>query len=249
MAHDERMVAKGMHEPREGLAQQGRVQVELAKQHATELARHGWPAKMTSELANQVELISSGHSAQVDARTGSKADTHAEHQAVGEAKSFINLLRNAVPLAVEDAVKAGKHADVSEFHAGQKLGLSTPKILGYFDSIAPAVARLDDYLKPYLPGDKPSKRLAALKSSLAAKDSTQEASLKGLPADTLDVYEAKGRVLDLIERLNRIARIAFDGQAELIGKFNKDLLLRARKERRAKPDAQPADKPSVETPQ
>ncbi|MBU1509712.1 hypothetical protein KKD52_05075, partial [Myxococcota bacterium] len=45
----------------------------------------------------------------------------------------------------------------------------------------------------------------------------------------LERLELKGRLLDLIDELNGVARIAFDGQAEKRARFNKDMLLRARR--------------------
>ena len=39
--------------------------------------------------------------------------------------------------------------------------------------------------------------------------------------------------MQMIQDLNRVARIAFDGRADVIAQFNKDLLNRARKQRPA----------------
>ena len=44
-------------------------------------------------------------------------------------------------------------------------------------------------------------------------------------------------MLEQIEDLNRAGKIAFDGDAATRGKFNKDILLRARKERAKKDEA------------
>ena len=52
--------------------------------------------------------------------------------------------------------------------------------------------------------------------------------------------ERKGRILDMIDELNTIARIAFDGEAEIRAKFNKDLLLRSARTR-AKDAPPPTD--------
>jgi len=54
-----------------------------------------------------------------------------------------------------------------------------------------------------------------------------------------------GKVLEQIEDLNRAGKSAFDGDAATRGKFNKDILLRARKERAQK---KPADAPSPAAP-
>ena len=57
----------------------------------------------------------------------------------------------------------------------------------------------------------------------------QELSRAMLSEETLDLYQLKGEVLVLIERLNRAGRTAFDGDANKAALFNKDLLLRARR--------------------
>jgi len=62
--------------------------------------------------------------------------------------------------------------------------------------------------------------------ALQEADRAQENARKALPAKTLERNALKGRVLDLIDELNGIARIAFDDRPELRAKFNKDLLLR-----------------------
>jgi hypothetical protein len=56
--------------------------------------------------------------------------------------------------------------------------------------------------------------------------------ISALPVATQQVYEAKGRVLEQIEDLNRAGRTAFDGNAAMMAKFNKDVLNRARKARK-----------------
>lgn len=53
--------------------------------------------------------------------------------------------------------------------------------------------------------------------------------MASLPVDTQKVYAAKGRGVELVEELNAVAKNAFEGDAALIGQFNKDVLLRARK--------------------
>ena len=43
-------------------------------------------------------------------------------------------------------------------------------------------------------------------------------------------------MLELIDRINDTAHLAFDGQAEILARFNKDLLLRATRTSRKKAD-------------
>ena len=59
---------------------------------------------------------------------------------------------------------------------------------------------------------------------------------------TLALYENKGRLLNRIEEMNRVARIAFYDQNEIAGQFNKDVLRRGRKSRpKTTPNQQPLD--------
>ena len=109
----------------------------------------------------------------------------------------------------------------------------------YLNAIAPHVTKLDADLSPFFQKKSASAELAQVKTALDAADTTQEVALAGLPADTLAVYEAKGRVLEAIEDLNAVARNAFDGQAEIVGQFNKDVLNRSRKKRAAKEEQAP----------
>ena len=53
-----------------------------------------------------------------------------------------------------------------------------------------------------------------------------------LTVGTSALAQTKGRVLQAIEDINRLAKNAFDGQAALVSQFNKDILLRARQEKK-----------------
>ncbi len=69
-----------------------------------------------------------------------------------------------------------------------------------------------------------------MNEALKAADTSQEVTLSGLPQDTLAVYMTKGKVLEMIEDMNRIAKNAFKGQPERVAEFNKEVLKRARAE-------------------
>lgn len=120
--------------------------------------------------------------------------------------------------------------------ASGSLGRSVPTILSYLTTAEPTVKRLDAFFKPYLKVTA-SERLAELRKKLAAADAKQETAKDTTTGYTASINEAKARVLEAIEELNGIAKNAFDGNAPVIAKFNKDLLLRARRERAAAKDA------------
>jgi hypothetical protein len=239
MAIDEVLARKGKDEPREGLVEQANVQVGLGKKYATQLGQHGWPAANTTRLEQDLAELNSARAKQVDGRDQAQlAGGGGEQRAVQEAKDFIAKLRLAATGAVQRAQEAGvKDASVKQFNSHGKLGRKTPALLDYLNNVSAVVTSLDAYLKPYFDGQSPAALLKSTQEALSAADVKHDVDVKGLPADTLQVYEAKGRVLSSIEELNRVGRIAFHGQAELSGQFNKDLLLRARRARKKTPDA------------
>ena len=91
---------------------------------------------------------------------------------------------------------------------------------------------MDDGLKKFFAGTKPSTLLDTVKSGLDNADATQEAAIAALPGDTQSVYEKKGRLLEMIEDMNRAGKSAFDGNATKMAMFNKDILLRGRASRK-----------------
>lgn len=128
---------------------------------------------------------------------------------------------------------------LESFHVGATLGRSTPRISRYLNEIRPGVLALDAALAKHFKGQKSSSELDAVKDALDKADTAQELARKNAPGETLSLYEVMGQVLEQIEDLNRAGKIAFDGDAATRGKFNKDVLLRARKARAKKDEAAP----------
>ena len=89
----------------------------------------------------------------------------------------------------------------------------------------------DAALAPYFGGQKVSELLKAAREKLAAADAVQETTLSALPGETQSIYQLKGEGLELVEDLNAVARNAFAGNSALLGQFNKDMLLRGRREK------------------
>ena len=86
--------------------------------------------------------------------------------------------------------------------------------------------------------ERRQRRAMAGKARIALEqaDTTQENEWAQVPESTQRIYEAKGRLLEAIVELNRIGQIAFDGDAVTRARFNKDILLRGRKQKPT-PDA------------
>lgn len=131
---------------------------------------------------------------------------------------------------------------------GEVLGRSTPKISKYLAAIRPGVETLDLALQSHFKGQKATVELDAVKDALGHADTAQELACKNAPLNTLALYEVMGKVLEQIEDLNRAGKSAFDGDAATRGKFNKDILLRARKARDQKKPVEPPPPPAAPTP-
>ena len=223
---DLRLAAKGEGEPREGLLRQGRVHIDLARHYAAALVESGWSDADTAALEKDVAVLASSMASQAEERATRDAG---ESMAVGEAKAFLRRLRLALPRALrESVVGVNPHVFDTSINA---LGRSAPRISEHLARIRPAVELLDGDLAKYFGGRRASKELDGRKRALdRMRAGGQESALAGLPEEILAIAEVKGRLLERIEDLNRAGRIAFEGQAETVGKFNKDILLRARRE-------------------
>lgn len=99
-------------------------------------------------------------------------------------------------------------------------------------------------LTPYFGGAKPADQAKDLKDKLDKADTAQETALAALPVETQQVYETKGRAVELIEELNTVAKNAFDGHAQVVALIKKDILLRGRKARKAAGDPVPRTPPA-----
>lgn len=227
MTIDNRLVAKGKAEPRDGLAQQGKVHAGLGQQYAVELADAGWSVEDTAALVANVAGLEGAVGTQAKAYDHAGDTSTSEAEAVNEAKAYLRRLRNALPRALREAQAPG--VTLESFHAGETLGRSTPRILKYLVAIRPAVVALDGALKVHFKGKEASSELDAVKARLDAADTAQELARKNAPAETLALHERMGKVLEQIEDMNRAGKTAFDGDALTRAKFNKDILLRARK--------------------
>jgi hypothetical protein len=240
MTTDMRLVAKGRSEPLDGLVQQGRAHVALAKQYAAALIESGWSEEDTSALEREVLLL---EVASGKAGVGS-GDAETEPSAIVDAKAFVRRLRNALPRALRETKAANVNAEI--FDAGGKLGREAPRILGYLEKIRPSVEAIDGELRRHFGGKSALELLDQAKGALEKKGASREgAEAAEEPTETRELNAAKGRVLEMIEDLNRAGRIAFEGQAETVGKFNKDILLRARRQR-SQGKAEPAAAPGAE---
>ena len=222
---DPKFVQQGIRLPRAALVEQGLVSEGLAKEFFSSLVKFGWSDAQAKLLRADLDLLQTAEATQADQRSESGAAHAGELSAKVQAKAFIRKLRLAWPLALHDV---GAKATVSAHDIdGGTLGESTPRIVAYLTTVAPAIEALDTALTPYLAGVSPKATVVQVRKALEGADTTQELELAQIPESTQRIYEAKGRLAHTLHRLNAIGKIAFDGDAVTRARFNKDILLRA----------------------
>lgn len=111
----------------------------------------------------------------------------------------------------------------------------------YLLQLRPLVTALEEPLTTYFAGESPTALLDRIKADLDRWDTIQETQRGSLPGQSLALYERIGEIVELIEDLNRIARLAFYDQPELARQFNKNLLKRASRSGRRPAEAVPME--------
>ncbi len=221
---NERLISKGKAHSIPTVAQLGRVAVGNASAHQEKLGAAGWTEANTGELEAEVAALLEEDAAKVGARIDAHELVVREEAARLEIKSLVRKVGGAVKILCRDGAVEGLTPE--HFAVGDQMR-GTPLMLNYLERTIPLAARLDAHLARFFGGSKVSELMSQARTRLAQADTAQETARAALPADTAAVLERKGRILDMVDELNAIARIAFDGQAEICAKFNKDLLLRA----------------------
>lgn len=234
-----KLVEKARSVPLVGLLDQGRNHAELEVRFRDDLHAAGWRLEDTNELLTTIHLLDTQHAQTIEARADSKADRRREQNAIDDAKAIKRRLVIAFHDLYADDIASIEDLDILR-KSGQ-LRRSTARISAYLGVIRKPVEKYDEHLKSFFNGESALAILDSVKAELDAAQSTQEVNLATLPLETLKVYELKGRLLALIEKMNRRGKIAFDGQAHIVGLFNKDLILRARQIRRSTSAVEPVE--------
>ena len=233
-----RLVDKGKQFHIDAVLQQGNVTHGNVLGHLADLTRRGLDEHRVTYFKQQLDLLAGFRGDLSVTREGAKALTAEEGLAKSEGKTLSRAVREALRIVLKDGPVAGISIDQFALHGNQLQ--TTPEVLAHLGALAPKLAPLDDHLARFFEGQKASELVKAAWERLRDADALQEKTRADLPTETLALLELKGRVLDLIEEINGIARIAFEGRSEIRAKFNKDLLYRGR---RAKAKTEPSVPP------
>lgn len=226
MNNELRLIHKGSQVSLAAVVEQGSYHERLAEDHAVDLIANGWTAAETVELSGDLAQLQSEDAVHAEAAGSAHSATRIQDAKLADAKRLVRMIRNVLPRLFRN--HALVDVSIHDFEAGQTLGRSVPSMETYLNHIELPAAKLDALLAPYLQGKTASEEIRRVRKALHVADIDQEVELAGLPERTRNLYALKGRVLDLIEEMNAVARNAYDGNAALIGQFNKDILLRSR---------------------
>lgn len=219
-------VQKGRQYPIVSLLPWSRTAIENARELAAPLAVCGWSEQDTQDLERLVQQLESASGQHQEEQTDSRLLTVEERVARQEAKCLIRKVYTAVRIVTRQGAVEG--VDIHSLPALGRLNTSARVAAGIHEML-PLIARLDSRLTRFFNGQNASQLLQEAADRLSRADALQEVSRQSLPENTLQLQELKGRVLERVEELNAVARIAFDGQAEIRSRFNKDVLLRSRR--------------------
>lgn len=237
---DMRMVIKGKRTPLKGLIDQSHVHAVLLTEFEPALLRNGWRPENTSQFRCVMAHVGTTQAAAIEARSKSMDNTRREEAARSAGKEYVSNVREAFKDLRADHPDRFNNLQVEGILGGH-IAQSTPALIAYLDKSRPHVDALEELLMPYFDARPLLPVHDALREELGDSQGTQETELKKLPLETRRLYEAMGILLHLIEKMNRLGKKLSRGDAQTAARFNKDLILRARKTLRAKAAGIPAE--------
>jgi hypothetical protein len=228
---------KGRHQPTGALLEQAGASIRQMRDHSLLLAEHGFTQEKQDELAALTNGLILKTGSQSESMGGSRHATEEEASARKVALDLIRTVALVAPVVMRD--KGLKDATLSAFRARQRLR-STSAIVAWLVELHPLLARHDDDFKPYFAGRSPTALLDETRTALDHANTIQEVRRASIPLATFELNLAKGRVLELLEELNLVARIAFKDDRLLCAAFSKEILKRGHRHRRPKAAPEPS---------
>ena len=229
-AERERLATKGEREPTAGVVEQAGKSIETGTTYKTKLLSHGFTEAKFAELVALLASITSLLGSRQGLWGPATGATRSEASLFQALKDHFFRLNLVAPIVIRELKPKGIESNC--FSVDKRVRSSTKKLLDHADRTREFVVALDEPLKAYFDGQSALAEHDRLRTALFEANSTQEDAREVSPEKTTDLNVAKGRVLELIDDMNRIGRLAFMDNAEIAGRFNKDILLRARRAHR-----------------
>ena len=226
-AERERLAKKGEREPNDGVVEQAGKSVETGTTYKTKLLAYGYTEAKFAEMTALLAIITSGLGSRQGTWASATGATPSEVAAFQALKDHFLRLSLVAPIVIRERKPSGIEANC--FSVDKQVRHSTKKLLKHADRTREFVVTLDEPLKPYFAGQSALAEHDRLRAALFEANSKQETVREASPEKTVEINVAKGRLLELIDDMNRTGRVAYMDNAEIAGRFNKDLLLRARR--------------------
>lgn len=216
------LTALGRRTPRDGLAHQARLSVALAREHASQLASHGWSAEQTERLERQVLDFERHVAGQSEVRERTRIARTDVSRVVQAATTFLQKLAGAAKLAAPRLDPAG--VNLRALRPQSPLRGSPARLAAHLARIRPLVEAGDMLLRVYFAGQSPLAELDQLKLRLDRTETDHQLARVAMPDASSTLTEAKGTLLQELRTLEGIARLAFHDQPGVAGTFRLALL-------------------------
>lgn len=227
----DQLVRKGRAEPTRGLIDQAEYTLGLVAEKKTALMACGLTEEEIVAMGNLRDELLRFISTRGASAVAAEEATREEERWVDRSKAYFRQLRLATPMAARKSTVT--ETELKRLVPAVPVRRSTPRIIEHLTNSRETVAKLDEALKPYFRGESALAQHDAIRAGLLAAQRDQETKATATPEDTRELHVIKGRLLQMIEDINRIGQIAFPNEAEKSARFNKDILLRARRSTRS----------------
>ncbi len=209
------------------LDEQATYTLNLLKIYLPELVAAGLPETMVAAMTEQQKLAAAIFGSRREAQVDSQLATGGGGAALKLAREYLFKMSQVLPIATR-GVQLG---DLKPEHLipPNQQSRSVARTKARLDAMRPLVVRLDGKLKVYFGGESAVAAHDQVTTALTAAQGRQAAKREARSPETFRLHVAKGLLIEMIEDVNRIGRVAFRGRLEIVSKFNKEILLRARR--------------------
>ena len=220
------LITMGARESHEAMLEQIAKSLETEGLYVEKLRATGFPQAKHDEMVELQGKLGNLLAKRTDTTQGSKDDTRNQVAAVANLKDHFNKLHTLMPI-IERDYKPG--VDVNCFKPKGRLGNSAKGLITHGKNTKEILTNLNDFFVSYFEGASPIEEHNRLLKLAEDANAQQETSAEASPPLTAEINATKGRLLELLDDLNRVGRVAYMNNAEIAARFNKDILLRARR--------------------
>ncbi len=215
---DVKLVDLGRLTGRVFLLRQGRMSLRLAVENEERLAGGGWSPSRTAQMRQLWRELADSLDEEDDPAAGAGVRSLEEAALIAETRSLVSHLHEALRQLFLFGDESGLNLQAFSF---QDYPLQTSRgLMRYFEDIRPKVERLESSLKRWFREPPAGELLDRALEQLGALEADAGPSDEDHQPESMSVLELKGRLLILLQELERTARDVFpEGDPALAGLF------------------------------